>query len=107
MNHYHHIGRLVRILAGLAGAFVAFGVAAPAAFARVVPAPDPASLNEPATVAPAPHPTPALVHAAVTIGMPGWQIALIAVGAAIIAATLAVLLDRARSARRLTTTTAA
>jgi hypothetical protein len=108
MNRYHHIGRLVRILAGLAGAFVAFGVAAPAAFARVVPVPGPASGSEPATVPPAPYHTPAPAqHATITIGMPGWQIALIAIGAAILAATLAVLLDRARSARRLTSTTAA
>jgi len=33
-------------------------------------------------------------------GMPGWQITLIALGAALIAAAAAVLLDRARSARR-------
>jgi hypothetical protein len=33
-------------------------------------------------------------------GMPGWQITLIAVGAALVAASLAVLADRARSARR-------
>jgi hypothetical protein len=33
-------------------------------------------------------------------GMPGWQIALIAVGAALVAAVVAVLLDRARLARR-------
>ncbi|MBV9208348.1 MAG: hypothetical protein JO037_23755 [Actinobacteria bacterium] len=33
-------------------------------------------------------------------GMPGWQIALIAVGAAVVAAAVAVLLDRARTARR-------
>jgi hypothetical protein len=31
--------------------------------------------------------------------MPGWEITLIAVGAAVLAAVLAVLLDRARSAR--------
>ena len=106
MNCHHHIRRLVRILAALAGAFVAFGVAAPAAFARVVPVPGPAARFDPVTVSPAPSHTPAPAHVAVTIGMPGWQIALIAVGAAILAATLAVLLDRARSARRLTTTTA-
>jgi hypothetical protein len=34
-------------------------------------------------------------------GMPGWQIALIAVGAALAAAAVAVLLDRARHGRRL------
>jgi hypothetical protein len=33
-------------------------------------------------------------------GMPGWQITLIALGAAVVAATAAVLLDRARAARR-------
>ena len=40
-------------------------------------------------------------------GMPGWQIALIAVGAALLAATVAVLLDRARVARRNTVAAAA
>jgi hypothetical protein len=33
-------------------------------------------------------------------GMPGWQIALIAIGAAIVAAAAAVFLDRARAGRR-------
>ena len=33
-------------------------------------------------------------------GMPGWQITLIALSAALVAATTAVLLDRARAARR-------
>ena len=36
----------------------------------------------------------------VTGGMPGWQITLIALGAALLAAALAVLLDRASSRRR-------
>jgi hypothetical protein len=35
-------------------------------------------------------------------GMPGWQITLIALGAALVAATTAVRLDRARAARRAT-----
>ena len=39
--------------------------------------------------------------------MPGWQIALIAVGAALLAGTVAVLLDRARAAHRKTITAAA
>jgi hypothetical protein len=43
---------------------------------------------------------PVAVHTVVTGGMPGWQIALIAVGAALFAATVAVLADRARSAHR-------
>ena len=40
------------------------------------------------------------VHTVVVGGTPGWQIALIAIGAALVAATAAVLMDRARSARR-------
>jgi ABC-type cobalamin transport system permease subunit len=44
--------------------------------------------------------TVAAVPVVVAGGMPGWQIALIAVGAALVAAVVAVLLDRARLARR-------
>jgi MFS family permease len=40
------------------------------------------------------------VQTVVVGGMPGWQIALIAVGAALLAAAAAVLLDRARPGRR-------
>ena len=40
-------------------------------------------------------------------GMPGWQITLIAIGAALLAATAAVLADRARAGRRKTITAAA
>jgi len=43
---------------------------------------------------------PLRVHTIVAGGMPGWQIALIAIGAAILAAALAVTLDRARTAHR-------
>jgi hypothetical protein len=39
--------------------------------------------------------------------MPGWQITLITVGAALVAATTAVLFDQARAARRQVTTAAA
>jgi hypothetical protein len=40
------------------------------------------------------------VHVIVTGGMPGWQITLVAAAAALLAAVLAVFLDRARAARR-------
>ena len=64
---------------------------ATAAFAYPVPPPGgPAGPVQP----------PLRVHSIVTGGMPGWQIALIAIGAAILAAALAVALDRARTARR-------
>ena len=46
----------------------------------------------------APGPVP--VHTVVVGGMPGWQIALIAAAAALVAATVAVLVNRARATRR-------
>jgi hypothetical protein len=59
---------------------------APAALAT----PAPSDPNPPWVV------SPPAIHTVVTGGMPAWQIALIAVGAAV----TAVLLDRARTARR-------
>jgi hypothetical protein len=50
---------------------------------------------------------PPQVHVVVSGGMPGWQIALIAVGAALAAAVIAVMLDRSRAARRHLTRAAA
>ena len=47
----------------------------------------------------------AVTRTAVMGGMPGWQIALIAAGAALLAATLAVLADRVRTAHRKTAPT--
>ena len=52
------------------------------------------------------HLAPA-VHIVVAGGMLGWQITLIAVGSALLAATFAVLLDRARATRRNAITAAA
>jgi hypothetical protein len=51
-------------------------------------------------------PGPVSMHTVVVGGMPGWQIALIAAATALIAATVAVLLDRARTARKSATTAA-
>jgi hypothetical protein len=45
---------------------------------------------------------PAVTRIVVAGGMPGWQIALITAGAALLAAALAVLADRARAAHRTT-----
>ena len=46
-------------------------------------------------------------HALVTGGMPGWQIALIAAGAVLLAGALAVTVYRMRTARRRVTVSAA
>jgi uncharacterized membrane protein len=98
MSRIHHIRRLLRVLAGLVAALVAVA-GAPAAFAATgtYPPPGPVSRYEPV----------AHTQAAVTGGMAGWQIVLIAVGAAIVGAIVAVLLDRARVARRRQPATAA
>jgi hypothetical protein len=48
-----------------------------------------------------------VVHTVVAGGMAGWLITLIAIGAALLAATFAVLMDRARAARRSLTMSAA
>jgi hypothetical protein len=92
----HRIRRFFGVLAALAGALAAFGAAVPAALAVTVP-PGP---DRPG-VLPA-----SSVHAVVVGGMPGWQIALIAVGAALAGAAIAILLDRARAARKTHLTTA-
>jgi hypothetical protein len=48
-------------------------------------------------------PAPVPVHTIISGGMPGWQITLIAAGAALLGAVLAVLAGRAWAARRATT----
>jgi hypothetical protein len=48
-----------------------------------------------------------VTHTVVVGGMPSWQIALIAAGAALLAGALAVLADRALAAHRRTAATAA
>ena len=90
MNHIHPIRRLAGILAGLAGALLALTAASPALAVNVPPPGGGAGTVQP----------PPQVHAIVTGGMPGWQIALIAVVAALIAAAVAVSADRAWAARR-------
>jgi hypothetical protein len=92
MNHIHRIRRAIRFLAALGGALLAVGIASPAFAAGLRP--PPGSLYRP------PAPPVTRTHTMVVGGMPGWQIALIAVSAAVLAAALAVILDRARTARR-------
>jgi len=85
----NRIQRCLSALAALAGAMVAGIATAPAALATMAP-PDPY---------PADYVPPPVVHT-VTGGMPGGQIALLVVGAAVLAAKVAVRVDRARAARR-------
>jgi hypothetical protein len=90
----NHIRRIHCCLAGLSRrvrVLLASAMAAPAALATSPPLP-PGWNKHP--------PLPAHTHTVITGGMPGWQITLIAAGAALAAATVAVLIDRALAARR-------
>jgi hypothetical protein len=101
MNPIHRIRRLAGVLAGVLLALAAAAAAAPAALAGNRPLPD----GRPAFVPTYPATSPATVVVAAG-GMPGWQIALIAIGAALVAATVAVILDRALAAHKVHATTA-
>ena len=104
----HHIRRSVYVLGGL----FAGGIAAlAAALATSAPPPAPVLVRSgliafrpgnglPGGIAGWMSRVPAPAHAAVTSGMPGWEITLIAIGAALLATAAAWLLARARMARR-------
>jgi hypothetical protein len=85
--------RIATILAVLAGTTLILAATTTAAFAERVPPPDDIGF------------VPSL-HTITKGGTPGWQITLIALAAALAAATVAVLLDRAWMARRNSTATA-
>ena len=84
----NHPRRILAAVITLAGAMLALATA-PAALARPLPPPDCCATG---------------ANAPVTLitggGMPGWQITLIAVGAALAGAAMAILLDRAWAARK-------
>ena len=93
----HATARLRRIIAALAvvtAGLLASAAAVPAASAAIIPVPD------------GPYrPVPAGPVPVITVGgMPGWQITVIALAAALAAAAAAVFLDRARASRRAATT---
>jgi hypothetical protein len=91
---HQHIRRAAAILAGLTGLAAALmaSAATPALAAMMNPIPVGDSGGT------APLLTPTVTRTVVVGGTPGWQIALIAAGAALLAAVLAVLADRARAA---------
>ena len=86
--------RITAILAVVAGGMLAWAAAVPAAAAAVIPVPGAGAGYGPAPAA-LPSPVPVITPG----GMPGWQITLIALAAALPAATAAVFLDRARASR--------
>lgn len=92
----NRLGQLAKVLAALAGAALASAAVIPAAWAGIV-VPGPGGPYGPAGVTPAPQTGVRMITAG---GMAGWQIALIAVSAAVLAAAAAVRLDRSLTARR-------
>ena len=96
------LGRLAAVLGALTGALLWFAGAVPAAFASPIPVPGPGG-----AYGPVPGGAATATRLIMTGGMAGWQIALIAVGAALFAAAAAVLFDRALAARRAASATTA
>jgi hypothetical protein len=88
--------RITAALAAVTGGLLAWAATVPAASAASFLIPDPGGASGPVP-ATAPAAPPQVTTAG---GMPGWQITLIAVAAALIAATAAVVLDRALASRR-------
>jgi hypothetical protein len=80
--------RIAAALAAVTCTLLASAAIVPAAWAAVTYIPNDSPDQAPAS------------GAVIAGGMPGWQITLIAAGAALLTATLAVLLDRARATRR-------
>jgi hypothetical protein len=109
MNHIH---RILAAAATLAGALLALTTAS-AAYASLPPHGG-GPVGAPATFG-QPYPPPGQLSKyepvahhfnGVSGAMTGWQVALIAVGAAIVGAAMAVLIDHARMARKMDATTA-
>jgi hypothetical protein len=111
MNHIPR-RRITAALAGLACACLGLAVAAPAAFAQPPGSAGyqplgaalvrQALLNGEDLGPVSRSAAPAVTRIVVVGGMPGWQIALIAVASALLAAALAVLADRAWTTHRKT-----
>jgi hypothetical protein len=91
LNTAMRLRRLIVALAVAVGGVLGWAGAVPAASAAVIPVPGDGPYG------PAPAPAVRVITAG---GMPGWQITVIAVAAALAAAITAVVLDRARASRR-------
>lgn len=94
MSHIRRIPHLVRSLAAFTAAMLGVVVSTSGAFAMRVPAPGGSSSSFPAV------PGPTVAHTVVASGVVGWQVAVIVVGVAVLAAIIAIAVDRARAAHR-------
>ena len=96
----HAGARLAAVLAAVISGLLASAAAATAAFANPIPIGDGGAVP----IAPVPAATVRVVS---TAGLAGWQVALIALGAALVAAAAAVFADRKLAGRRGVTATTA
>jgi hypothetical protein len=92
MRHTNFVRRATSLGIAAASGLLGCLLFAPSAFAGVVE-----PVGDGSSSAVALHTAPTAAHNMVTGGMAGWQITLIAVGAALLAATVAVFMDRART----------
>jgi hypothetical protein len=103
MKHIHFVRRTASVVVAICSGLLSSVLFAPSAFGLMVGFRTYANGRAPSATAiqsAVPQPRPAVVHTVFTGGMAGWLVTLIAVGAALLAATVAVLTDRARAAHR-------
>ena len=100
LNTRPRLRRIAAVLSVAVAGVLAWAAAVPAASAAIIPVP-----GAGAGYRPAPAATGGTVQVITASGMPGWQITLIAVAAALAAATAAIFADRARATRRAITPT--
>lgn len=102
MKHIHVVRHAASAVLAIFTSFLGFALVAPSSFALAVDfrtdangrIPSPTGAGQPVP------PAPRVVHTVVTGGMAGWLITLIAIAAALLTATIAVMMERARAARR-------
>ena len=87
--------RITAVLSVVAFGMLAWAAIVPATSAAIIPVP-----GDGAEYGPGPAAKGGTIQVITAGGMPGWQITLIAVAAALAAATAAVFLDRTRASRR-------
>ncbi len=95
MKAIPYIRRTASAVVALVSSLLGFLLFAPSAFGLVV-----RPVGDGSSSAVTPPIAPSMAHDIVVGGMAGWQITLIAIAAALMAATVAVLTDRARTAHR-------
>jgi hypothetical protein len=103
MHHIHFARRTASVGVAIGSSLLGFALFAPSAFASMVGFHSFANGRAPSlagTPSAVSQLHPKVVHTVLIGGMAGWLITLIAVGAALLAATVAVFMDRARGANR-------